>query len=283
MKADRQCELRPKCGEPPDARNHPGRRYDDVPGTQGELARVRQDLNGLEDPVEVEQRLAHAHEDDVGQVAAAPRQAPGGMANLIDDLGRFQVAAEAQLSGGAERAADRAAGLAGDAQRVSLAVKRPSRPGIATRRIVHQHRFDERAVEQEVERLLSVTAVGDLDFVLDDRVDAERLVDPSLQRGGQRLQLAGSGGVLAPHGIADLLGPECRLAFGLQPFLEIPKRQATEPGAFTRGSPGIAARSTCRHGLLGSSDGIVAGSRVCRRIGRAHRAAIIARARRLAP
>ena len=74
-------------------------------------------------------------------------------ADLVDDLGGLEVAPEAELAGRAERAADGAAGLARDAQRVPLA-----RPG--PRRVVHQHRFDERAVGEAVERLLGQAAVG---------------------------------------------------------------------------------------------------------------------------
>ena len=49
------------------------------------------------------------------------------MADLVDDLGRLEVAAEAELAGRAERAADGAAGLARDAQGVPLAL--PPRAG----------------------------------------------------------------------------------------------------------------------------------------------------------
>jgi len=45
-----------------------------------------------------------------------PRRVPG----LVDDLGRVQVAREAELTRGAERAADRAPGLARDAQRAAV-------------------------------------------------------------------------------------------------------------------------------------------------------------------
>ena len=46
-------------------------------------------------------------------------------ARLVDDLGRLEVAPEAELAGGAERAADGAAGLARDAQRGALAPRQP--------------------------------------------------------------------------------------------------------------------------------------------------------------
>ena len=47
--------------------------------------------------------------------------------DLVDDLGGLEVAQEAQLPGGAERAAHRAAGLAGDAHGGALAA--PARAG----------------------------------------------------------------------------------------------------------------------------------------------------------
>ena len=86
-----------------------------------EPRRIVERLDGGEDAVEVEQRLAHAHEHDVREALAVRGQPPGGVADLVDDLGRLEVAPEAELAGRAERAADRAAGLARDAQRVPLA------------------------------------------------------------------------------------------------------------------------------------------------------------------
>ena len=88
-------------------------------------ARIVEGVDGGEHPVEVEQRLAHAHEDDVRQPLAVGGQAPRGVADLVDDLGGLEVPREAQLAGRAERAADRAAGLARDAQRVPLALAAP--------------------------------------------------------------------------------------------------------------------------------------------------------------
>ena len=71
---------------------------------------------------------------------------PGGVPDLVHDLGRLEVPLESQLPGGAERAADGTAGLRADAQRVPLA--RPA-PG----RVVHEHGLDEQAVGQATERL----------------------------------------------------------------------------------------------------------------------------------
>ena len=86
-------------------------------------------------------------------------------AHLVDDLGHLEVAPEAELAGRAERAADRAAGLARDAQRVALARSGP-------RRVVHQDRFDEGPVGQPMERLLGQPAVGLAHLGLGDGVEA---------------------------------------------------------------------------------------------------------------
>ena len=88
-------------------------------------------LDGGEHPVEVEQRLAHAHEHDVGQPLAGRGQPARRVADLVDDLGDLEVAPEPELAGRAERAADGAAGLARDAQRVPLARARRG-PGSAS-------------------------------------------------------------------------------------------------------------------------------------------------------
>ena len=100
----------------------------------------------------VGQRLAHAHEDHVGQAAGATghlttRQRAGAGDDLLDDLGGGHVAGQAVLAGGAERAGHAAAGLAGDADRDPVGV-------------AHQHRLDEGAVEEPPHRLAGGALVG---------------------------------------------------------------------------------------------------------------------------
>jgi len=60
----------------------------------------------------IEQRFAHAHHDRAGE-----RTERASADVLLEDLVRREIAHQSQLSGGAERAADRAAHLRGDAQR----------------------------------------------------------------------------------------------------------------------------------------------------------------------
>ena len=101
----------------------------------------------------------------VSRCPAATRRRDG-EPDLVDDLGHLEVAPEAELAGRAERAADRAAGLARDAQRMPLARTGP-------RRVVHQDQFDERAVGKPVERLLGQAAVRVLQLGIGDGVERE--------------------------------------------------------------------------------------------------------------
>src|SRR5439155_2484590 len=89
-------------------------------GAEPEPGGVVQGLDGLEHAVEVEEGLAHAHEHDVRQAPAVDGERARGEADLVEDLGGLEVAPEAELAGRAERAADSAAGLARDAERVPL-------------------------------------------------------------------------------------------------------------------------------------------------------------------
>ena len=134
VERDRQRELWSERGQATDAGHDARRRHGDVAGTQPEPVPVVERLDGGQDPVEVEQRLAHPHEHDVGQPLAVRDEAARGETDLVDDLGDLEVAPEPEFAGRAERAADRTAGLARDAQRVPFARARP-RPGNASGRI----------------------------------------------------------------------------------------------------------------------------------------------------
>ena len=86
--------------------------------------------------VEVDERLAHPHED-----AVVDRLEPPEMERLVEDLRRCQVAAELHRPGGAERAGERATRLRRDADRASSVA------------VAHQHRLDRVAVVRAEERL----------------------------------------------------------------------------------------------------------------------------------
>ena len=111
---------------------------------------------------------------------------PGRGADLVDDLGDGEVAPEAELARRAERAADRAAGLARDAQRVALARS-------AARRVVHQDRFDERAVRQPVEGLLGQAGVRGRQVGVDDGVEAELFFERGAEGGRKRRDVIEAG------------------------------------------------------------------------------------------
>ena len=184
VQADGERELGAKRGQAADAGHHAGRGDGDVPGAQAEAVRIVQGIHRSQDVIEVEQRLPHPHEHDVGQPLPACGQAPGGRADLVHDLRRLEVAPEAQLTGGTERAAHRAACLAGDAHRVPL-------PMALARRVMHQDRLDPGAISQAMERLLGPAAVADDDLGLLDRVEPERRIKGSPQRTGQHADLRG--------------------------------------------------------------------------------------------
>ena len=86
--------------------------------------------------VEVEHRLAHAHEHGVVDGLDAPE-----VQRLVEDLRGGQVAPERHLPGRAERARQRTAGLRREAERA---------PPVA---VAHQHRLDRMAVGRAEERL----------------------------------------------------------------------------------------------------------------------------------
>ena len=148
VEADRQGPLGPQPGEPLDPRDHARRRDRDVARSQPEARRIRESCRGVQDRVEVEERLAHPHEDDVREVAPGAGQAAPGMARLVDDLGHVKIAVEAELPGGTERAADGTPRLAADAEGVPL-------PPVGAARVVHQDGLDEPPVGEAVEGLLA--------------------------------------------------------------------------------------------------------------------------------
>jgi hypothetical protein len=98
-----------------DARHHARGRDGDAARRHREALRVQQRADRLDYRVQVEQRLAHPHEHHVGD--APLRQQLAHAAELVDDLGRAEVAPEAECAGGAERASQRAADLGRDAER----------------------------------------------------------------------------------------------------------------------------------------------------------------------
>ena len=97
--------------QPVDARNHAGGRHGDPPPGKTIGVVVEHHAQRRDHVVQVEERLAHSHHDDVGHRSLALQQ-PIGEPELPDDLGCGQVAVEALLAGRAERAVEHAARLA---------------------------------------------------------------------------------------------------------------------------------------------------------------------------
>ena len=103
-------------------------------------------------------------------------------ADLLDDLGGGQVAGEAALAGGAERAGHAAAGLAGDAHRDPFA--RAVR-GVVTARVAHEHALDLRAVVQPPEGLAGRAGVGLQRAHLVSRAGSSDVAQPVAHAGRQ--------------------------------------------------------------------------------------------------
>jgi hypothetical protein len=154
VQADREGGVQPLLGQLPDRRHQAHRGHRHRPLRQPEAVRRgrHERVEGLADPGVVGQRLTHAHEHHVGQPARAAGDLPAGHRRgrrdgLADDLGGGEVAGEAALAGGAERARHAAPGLAGDAHGGPVGV-------------AHEHALDEGAVVQPPQRLAGAPAVG---------------------------------------------------------------------------------------------------------------------------
>ena len=131
VQAQRQRHGQPLAGELAHRRDEAHRRDGDPAGAHAQAVGSRGDhpAHRPDDDVVVGQRLAHAHEDDVGHPPGPAghlpaRQRPGAGEHLLDDLGGRQVAGQPGLPGGAERAVHPAAGLRRDAHRDPLRLLR---------------------------------------------------------------------------------------------------------------------------------------------------------------
>jgi len=112
------CEVYPEGQLPQavDLGGGAGRGDRDAPGGEAHAGGIGPKGDGLGQCRQVEQGLAHAHEDNV----AGPLAEPGADRDqLFDDLGRRQVPDEAAHAGGAEDAPDRTAHLRGDTDRAA--------------------------------------------------------------------------------------------------------------------------------------------------------------------
>ena len=219
VQADGQVHLRQLVDHAVDPRHHARRADRDVACADPQPLRVVQQAHRLEHAVGVVQRLAHAHEDDV-VVAAARARTPVGakrqprvtvpVQHLVDDLARRQLAAEPGLAGGAERAAHRAARLAGDADRG------PRRRAAATG-VAHQDRLDALPVGQLVDGLGGQAAIGLQHVAAADGAEPEGSVQVPAQAARQVGDLAEARHLWPVDARHHLGGPIRRLAAGLEP------------------------------------------------------------------
>jgi hypothetical protein len=138
VQRQRQPHRRALARHPVDAGNPAHRRDRRVGGGHAQLGQA---LAGAEHVVEVHERLAHPHEDGV-----VDRIGTAEVERLVEDLGGRQVAPELHPPGRAERARQRAARLARQAERA---------PAVA---VAHQHRLHRAAVGRLEERLGGLVA-----------------------------------------------------------------------------------------------------------------------------
>ena len=204
----------------------------DAAGAHAQAGRRRVDeaAYGTDDGLVVGQRLAHAHEDHVGDATRtagdlAARHRAGTGDDLLDDLGGRHVALEAALAGRAERAGHAAAGLAGDADGGAVGV-------------AHQHRLDEGAVEELPQRLARGALVGLHRAQRRHQVGQQRR-DQLVALGGREVGHLGRVVDEAPEVVRrELLGAEAgqahlleqRLAAGLVEVGEVPRRLLAAAG-----------------------------------------------------
>ena len=162
--------------------------------------------------IDVGQRLAHAHEHDVrhpllGGVLRAH--------DLLDDLAGVEVAFEAGLAGGAERAPHRAPGLGRDAHGGAFGA-------------VHQHGLDLRAVGGAPQPLRGVAVGAGLRGDWRQR-ERQRVGEPGAQRFGQRGELF-ERSPLSPETVGELGDAILRLAPRNQESFELGARRAVTSG-----------------------------------------------------
>ena len=153
VQRDREADLQALARQPPDRALEADRRDRDAARAQAEAVAAEEPAHRPQRRPVVGERLAHAHEDDVGDGAFA-----GEVQHLGDDLAGAEVAAEALLAGGAEDAAHRAAGLRRDAD--GGAAARAGRVAGAVGVVVHPHGLDRRAAAEAEQHLRRPPVVG---------------------------------------------------------------------------------------------------------------------------
>src|SRR2546430_15083621 len=124
MQRDGEVDRQALATERIDARHHAARRDRQAPRADAELLWIDEGAHRRERRVVVVERLPHPHVHDVRDTLAAGRELALPVPDLVDDLARGEISHETHLTGRAERAGHRAAGLRRNAHRVSCAVTR---------------------------------------------------------------------------------------------------------------------------------------------------------------
>ena len=141
MQGDGEVDLGMIDRETPDAAQDADRGDGDAPGAHGEgIGGGEAGEGGVRGGV-IGQRLAHAHEGDVGERRILLGRARGNHEYLRKDFPHPELAAKPLGAGGAEDAAHGAARLGRDADR-------PSGPSLAKGIVAHEHGFHEFAIIQ---------------------------------------------------------------------------------------------------------------------------------------
>ena len=99
------------------ARNDPHRRHGDLPPAQRPHRLAGHPPRGFEDVLQIQHRLAHAHEHDGLQPPPGTRRLAAQMQELLDHFAGGEVSFKASLRGGAEIAAHHAPDLRRHASR----------------------------------------------------------------------------------------------------------------------------------------------------------------------
>ena len=211
--------------------HHARRRDDDVAGAQPEPLWIGKRGHRLQHPVQVEERLAHAHEDDVGQSSAPGRQPARGVADLVEDLRRLEVAPEARArrwrrTGSRRRNRPGSRCTACGALDARAGRRRLGRgPGSASAPTRSARRRTSRWSVFSV-RPLSATVTSSAAIVS----TRNALSRPARKRRRKREQLvAVAAALLAPDAVADLPGAVRGLALAGQPAFELALGQAAQP------------------------------------------------------
>ena len=192
-------------------RHDAGGREGQLAARNGDAVAVGQNTGGAGDVVVVVERLAHAHQDDVGDLPVEPGRGPVAQRiprqhQLPDDLAGVQVAHPGLGAGVAEAAVERAADLGGEAQRAPVLLRNE-----------HHLRF---AGVREAQQPFARAVGRDLRLSRDrpiQRVAFGQLHPCSLRDAGHLLERPGAA-VIDP--VPELPGPERRLAEGAHRLAE---------------------------------------------------------------